>query len=384
MIKITAYEDQKWVEDIFKKLDAKLRPQTLRLGNTIPYIAKKGNYKDLDTPEGIYMWTNGFWPGILWQMFHATKDSAYSNAAMSIENRLDKALEGFEGLYHDVGFMFSLSAVADYRLTGNPKSKLRGLHAATILAGRYNPTGQFIRAWNQPSWTKEDVSGWVIIDSMMNLPLLYWAGIETGDPRFSDIAQHHANKILHFGLREDGSSNHIIIFDPNTGEFLDNPRGQGYDSGSSWSRGQSWALYGFALSYRYTHDVRFLEASKRVAHYCIANLSLNDWLPAVDFRAPEHFAKYDSTAGMSIAAGLLELSEHVNEFEQGLYINSAIKILRACETKFCNWNIEEDGIVNGGTVLYHCKDNANVPIIYGDYFFVESIMRLKSKYTLLW
>ena len=94
--------------------------------------------------------------------------------------------------------------------------------------------------------------------------------------------------------------------------------GQGFASGSSWSRGQAWALYGFALSYRYTGEKKFLDASKRSAHYCIANLSLNDWLPVVDFRSPEHFAKFDSTAGMAIVAGLLELAEHVNEYEKEL------------------------------------------------------------------
>ena len=373
-----------WLDGVFDKLKTKVKQEAERLNDIIPYIPKDGKYRDIDTREGIYMWTNGFWAGILWHLFYETGDCIYADTARKIETRLDGALHGFEGLYHDVGFMFSLSAVADYRITENRQSKIRGLHAATILAGRYNPTGEYIRAWNQPSWTKEDVSGWVIIDSMMNLPLLYWAGLETGDSRFGDIAVRHANTILRYGLREDGSTNHIIVLNPKTGEFVDNPRGQGFASGSSWSRGQAWALYGFALSYRYTGEKKFLDASKRSAHYCIANLSLNDWLPVVDFRSPEHFAKFDSTAGMAIAAGLLELAEYVDEYEKELYDKSAVKILKACESKFCNWNPEEDGIVTGGTVLYHSKENANVPIIYGDYFFAEAVMRLRGKHILLW
>lgn len=376
--------EQNWIDEVYKKLDKKLSAQVARLGSKIPYIPYNGSYEDIDTAEGISMWTNGFWPGILWQMYHATNKKEYAAAAKSIEERLDEALNGFSGLYHDVGFMYSLSAVANYRITGNEQSKTRGLHAATILAGRYNPAGEFIRAWNQPSWTKDDASGWTIIDSMMNLSLLYWAGEECGDPRFLDIARRHANTILRFCLRGDGSSNHIIVLDPNTGEYIANPRGQGYDSGSSWSRGQSWALYGFTLAYKYMADEQYLNAAKRAAHYCIANLALSDWLPVVDFRAPEHFAKYDSTAGMSIATGLIELSAHVDEYEKNLYHHAAIKILKACEQKFCNWDISEDGIVNGGTVLYHSSQNANVPIIYGDYFFVESVLRLKNKNKPLW
>ena len=197
-------EASDWLGQVFDQLKTKVKQEVVRLDDIIPYIPKDGKYRDIDTGEGIYMWTNGFWAGILWHLFYLTGDRTYADTARKIETRLDEALNGFEGLHHDVGFMFSLSAVADYRVTENRQSKIRGLHAATILAGRYNPTGEYIRAWNQPSWTKEDVSGWVIIDSMMNLPLLYWASLETGDTRFGDMAVRHANTILRYGLREDG------------------------------------------------------------------------------------------------------------------------------------------------------------------------------------
>lgn len=375
--------EEYWVKEIYQKVCVKIETELLRMGDTIPYIPYDGRYKDLDTPEGIYMWTNGFWTGILWQMFWATRKIEYSELAKRIETRMDDALNGFEGLYHDVGFMYLLSAVADYRITGNKKSKIRGLHAATILSGRYNPTGQYIRAWNQPSWTKENVAGWLIIDSMMNLPLLFWAGTETGDPRFADIASRHADTVMKHCLREDGSSNHIVALDPLTGAFVDNPRGQGYASGSSWSRGQAWALYGFSLAYKYTGKKDYLNAAKRSAHYCISNMALNNWIPVVDFRAPTIPEKYDSTAGAAMASGLLELAEYVDNYEKSLYRNAAIRILKACEEKYCNWNQDEDGILGGGTVLYHGTQN-NVSIIYGDYFFIESIMRLCGKHKLLW
>lgn len=375
--------DAYWLEEVYQKVCCKIEKEVLRMGETIPYIAYDGVYRDLDTPEGIYMWTNGFWPGILWQMFWATGKKEYADLAGRIENRMDEALNGFEGLYHDVGFMYLLSAVANYRITGNERSKIRGLHAAAILAGRYNPTGEYIRAWNQPSWTNADVSGWFIIDSMMNLPLLYWAEAETGDPRYADIASRHADTVKKHCLREDGSSNHIVVLNPLTGEFVDNPGGQGYGSGSSWSRGQAWALYGFALSYRYTGKKEYLNAAKRCAHYCIANMALNEWTALVDFRAPHDPERYDSTAGAAMASGLLELAEHVDSYEKSLYQEAALKILKACEKNYCNWNPDEDGILDGGTVLYHGHQN-NVPIIYGDYFFIESVMRLYEKHKLMW
>jgi unsaturated chondroitin disaccharide hydrolase len=171
--------DQSWAEGTFEKLRSKLKAECSRLGNAIPYIPKDGRYQDIDTSEGIYWWTNGFWPGMLWQMYHATEDEWCRQSAEEVEKQFDKALEGYEKLHHDVGFMWLHTSAANYRLTKNKDSRRRALHAANLLAGRYNPAGKFIRAWN------DDRAGWIIIDTMMNLPLLYWASKETGDPRFS-------------------------------------------------------------------------------------------------------------------------------------------------------------------------------------------------------
>jgi unsaturated chondroitin disaccharide hydrolase len=368
-----------WAAGIFEKLKNKLEAECARNGPIIPYISKDGRYHDVDMSEGIYWWTNGFWPGLLWQMYHATEDEAYRKTAEAVERRLDAALEGYEGLHHDVGFMWLHSAVADFRLTGSKESRRRGLHAANLLAGRYNPAGKFIRAWNG------DRTGWIIIDCLMNIPLLYWASAETGDPRFKIIAMEHACTALNHLVRADGSCNHIAILSPQTGECLETPGGQGFAPGSSWSRGQSWGLYGFALSFRHTGERRYLDAAKRIAHYVIANYAQNDWLPLVDFRAPPEPVKYDSTAAMISACGLLELAGHVNEHETALYLNAALKLLAAGETAFADWNPDRDGIIGKGTGSYHGKpDDTEVPIIYGDYFFTEAVLRLLHKDFLIW
>jgi unsaturated chondroitin disaccharide hydrolase len=372
-------DDKVWLEEIYGKLSVKLSAECARIGSMIPYIPIDGHYRDIDTGEGIYWWTNGFWPGILWQMYHAAGDEAYRAAASRIEERFDEALTGYEGLHHDVGFMWLHSAVANYRLTGNKDSRRRGLHAANILAGRFNPAGKFIRAWNG------DRIGWMIVDCMMNIPILYWASEETGDPRFSFIAREHADTCRRIIVRDDGSCNHIAILDPYTGECLDYPGGQGFESGSSWSRGQAWGLYGFALSYRRTIKKEYLDTAKSIAHYVIANFALNDWLPLVDFRSPLTPLKYDSTAAMIASCGLLEIAFHVSEYEKPLYLNAALKILRACEKAFCNWNPEEDAVMGHGMGAYHSTGkDADAPIIYGDYFFLEAILRLLGKDFLIW
>lgn len=366
------------LQELYEKIDKKLLAECGRMGDKIPYIPVNGHYETDMGEKNLSWWTNGFWAGMLWQMYHAGGNESYRNMAEKTELAFDRALELFEGLHHDVGFMFLHTAVADYRLTGNERSKVRGLHAANLLAGRFNPIGEYIRAWNR------DMPGWMIVDCLMNIPLLYWAEKETGDPRFSYIANRHAYKALEVLLRKDGSCNHIAVFDPATGELLECPAGQGYAPGSSWSRGQAWAIYGFALAFLHTGDVVYLDGAKQAAHYFIANVAQTGYVSLVDFRAPKEPVYWDTTATACAACGLLQLAELVSEFEKDLYYESAKKMLSALEEKHCNWNIEEDGILQNGTAAYERMDETHVPIIYGDYFFVEGILRLMKKDFLIW
>ena len=177
----------------------------------------------------------------MWLMYIDTENKKYAEIAHGCEVKLDKAFLDFTGLHHDVGFMWILTALASYKLTNDEKSRARALHAATLLAGRFNTNGNFIRAWNG------DLSGWAIIDCMMNIPILYWATEELGDPRFKAIAMREADMVMNAFVRPDGSVNHIVIFDAETGKVKETPAGQGYAAGSSWSRGQAWAIYGFIL-----------------------------------------------------------------------------------------------------------------------------------------
>ena len=371
--------DTTWAADAFEKIKEKIYVTCERIGDNIPYIPKDGSY--LNHPVGLYWWTNGFWSGILWQMYNATGEELYKKTAEAVEEKFDKLLEDFVGLHHDVGFQWLHTAVANYRLTENNKSRARGLHAATLLAGRFNPVGRYIRAWNG------DLTGYTIIDTMMNIPLLYWASKELNDPRFEYIAKAHADKTIEVTVRPDGSCNHICDLDPFTGDFKHNPGGQGFESGSSWSRGNAWALYGFALSYRHTNEARYLDTAKKIAHYFISNLAVNDWLPLVDFRAPKEPVKYDATAAMIAACGLLEIARNVPEHEKALYENAAMRTLKACDNAFFNWDKTIDGIVYNGSSKYHTTENdadANTAIIYGDYFMIEAVLRILGKDFLIW
>lgn len=301
--------------------------------------------------------------------------------AEAVEQRMEQMLEEFVGLDHDAGFLWLLSAVADYRITGNKRSCINALHAANILAGRFNPAGGFIRAWGCEGSSEK--SGWMIIDCLMNLPLLYWASEHTKDPRYKNIAIMHTDTAMKYLLRSDGSVYHIANLDPETGELVGYPDCQGYSSSASWSRGQAWALYGMTLAHLHTGNTKYLEAAKCCAHYFIANTVATGYVPLCDFRAPLEPVIYDTSAGAIAASGLLALSRQVAAEEKEMYTDAAIKILKALDEKHCNWDIRTDSLLAQGCVAYHSRQT-DVPLIYGDYFFIEAVTGLLENGIFMW
>ena len=371
-------EDLQWAEGIWPKIRIKMDAQCSRIGTKIPYTLVNGKHND-KMEESIYWWTNGFWPGMLWLMYSDTKDEKYRIAGEGIEERFDTSLEGYEGLHHDLGFMWTLSARLDYKITENKRSRVRALHAANLLAGRYNPRGRFIRSWNL------DRTGWFIVDNLMNLPLLYWASREINDPRYKYVAIDHADTSLKYLFRPDGSCNHIAILDPHNGELLETPAGQGYASGSAWSRGQSWALYGFALSYIHTGYHKYLEASLKIAQFVMDHLSKSGFVPVVDYFAPAEPKKIDTSAGSIAAAGLITLAGLEKNPQKDFCLESAMNILKALEKDHLVLDPEKDFLLQNGSVLYHDKPgDLHIPLIYGDYYFLESIFHLRYPDFEIW
>ena len=375
-------KDLAWAQETLERTAHKLEKVAQRSAEKIPYTTVDGVHDDKSGDKEIGWWTNGFWGGIMWQMYTLTGKEIYRNIAEQNEKKLDADLMDYEKLDHDNGFKWLPTAVADYRVTGNRISKNRGLLAAGNLAGRYNCAGKFIRAWNDWPNSKVDRRGWAIIDCMMNLPLLYWASEETGDPRFSQIAANHADTAMKAFIRGDGSANHIVEFDPASGEMIKSYGGQGYGEGSSWTRGQSWGLYGFMLSYLHTQNNAYLETAERIANYFIANIPDSGLIP-VDFRQPEDVKLEDSTAAAIASCGLIELARQKDGRQQKIYLNAALKMLQALTKNSFNWNEEEDNLLTKCTAAYH-DEKHEFSIIYGDYFFLEALMKLTDKELFIW
>lgn len=382
-------ENQIWINEVAEKIRTKMAWVSEKSKDKIPYTTVDGTHDDRSDEtvkwngdDGLCWWTNGFWGGMMWLMYHETKDERYARIARISEEKLDHCFESYYGLHHDVGFMWLPTAVADYRITGDETARKRGLHAASLLAGRFNPVGKFIRAWNDNPDSAEDRRGWAIIDCMLNIPLLYWATETTKDPRFAQIAGMHADTAMEHFVRPDGSVRHIIEFDPVNGGYVRDYGGQGYAVGSSWTRGQAWGLYGFLMSYVHTGKQEYMDTAKKIAHYFIANIPEDGLIP-VDFRQPEQPSYEDSTAAAIAACGLIEIAKYAEELEKPLYLNAAIRMLKALDAKNCCWGMENDCILQKCTAAYHDKRH-EFNIIYGDYYFMEAIFKLKGNDIFLW
>jgi unsaturated chondroitin disaccharide hydrolase len=352
----------------------------------IPYTLKEtGTYNNMDEARldsiqlenDVSWWTNGFFGGILWQMYHLTGEQKYCDYARAQEKKLDACFSIFEHINHDVGFMWLLTSVADYRLTADAVARRRSLHAATILAGRFNINGNYIRAWDGHS---KHNCGWAIIDCLMNLSLLYWATKETGDPRFAAIARAHTDTAIKHFVREDGSVCHIVEFDPLSGIFIKSHGGQGYQEGSCWTRGQAWALYGFTNGYKNTQNEEYLQTARKTADFFLKHLP-ESYLVPVDFSQPN--TGEDSSAACIAASGMLDLAKCLSEKDGKPYHDGAINILNALwENRICK-DATLEALVTNCSVAYHDDKKINT-LIYADYFFLEALLKINNKSLSMW
>lgn len=371
---------QDWVQEAWRKALEKTKENSRRIGAKFPHAGQGGRYV-LEEP---HWWTAGFWPGMLWQFYAESGDESLKDIAERCEERLDEVLDGYEKLDHDLGFIWTLTSVANYKLTGSEVSRIRALKAANYLAARFNLKGKYIRAWN-PWREGEDNRGYAIIDCCMNTQLLFWASEQTGDPRYRHIAEAHMDTVLEHFIRPDGSVYHIVNFDPETGEVAEKLGGQGFAPESAWSRGAAWAIYGLALAYHHTGKPAYLHVSQQVAHFFLTRLPA-DQVPSWDFRAPREIGQIrDTSAGACAASGLLLLSRLVDEQESRIYRDAASKMLESLYQQYGAWdNPHEEGLLLHGTSNYPENRNIDVPLIYGDFFYVEALARLQETGPIFW
>ncbi|TMK64364.1 MAG: hypothetical protein E6G53_08780 [Actinobacteria bacterium] len=328
------------------------------------------------TTTGPGRWTSGFLAGSLWLMYQASGDPSWSRAAGARQAGL--AGEQSNRSTHDLGFILFDSFGKGYRLTAADSYRRVVLGAARSVASRYRRSVRAIRSWNNPPRTpRSDFR--VVIDSLMNLDLLFWASQHGGGHRLASKARKHALRTARVQVRPNGSTYHLVIYNGRTGAVKRRTTAQGYRSSSTWSRGQAWALYGFGTVYADTRDARMLEAARRTADYFLAHLPA-DRVPYWDFNAPgiPHEPR-DSSAAAIAASGLLQLSQLESDPDRAeRYLATAREILSSLSSK----RYLAAGTASRSILLHGTADRPsghyNTGLIYGDYYFIEALLRYRE------
>jgi unsaturated chondroitin disaccharide hydrolase len=334
------------------------------------------------SPTKVEGWKLGFFPGCLWYMYELTNDLDFLAQAQMWTIQIED--QQYNTVFGDHGFVLLDSFGHWYRLTGMDYFRQVVVQGAQSLASRYSPVVGCVRSWSWGSW-ESPTKFTVVIDTMMNLRILFWAARNGGSSDLYDKAISHVYKTIKNHVRADGSTYHVVVYYPDTGEVNYKTTLQGYSVDSCWSRGQAWALHGMTVAYRETDDPNILIAAKKVADYFVDNLPA-DYVPYTDFEAPEiPNLEKDSSAASIAASGLLELCTLVSDpAYQEKYYNAAKNILTSLCTRHPDGGYlaeDNDGNFLSPSILMRgCNRYGwyEVGTIYGDYFFVQALMRYKG------
>jgi unsaturated chondroitin disaccharide hydrolase len=337
---------------------------------------RDGNYENMD--EGFFdigNWTTSFFTGMAAIAYLQTGDDDFIDGMEPLDPYYRAKLgERVAETMHDLGFLYSLYSVALHKVTGEARHREVGLRAAEVLASRYVPEGRYIRAWGRMDEPDTDYAGLAIIDCLMNMPLLYWASEETGETRFREIALKHTDTTLKHFVREDDSVFHAFRFHAETGEPSggDNYCGRAVDS--HWARGTTWAMYGFALAYRHTSDIRYLDAALRLTRKFISLLD-DELVPVWDFRLkPGESPLRDSSAAAVAACAIQELEA----LDQATPEFTSVKMRlleKLCSPKYLDTLPGRHGILKHGQVGDGVGKAQKVYTSWGDYYFMEALAR---------
>ncbi len=320
-------------------------------------------------------WTEGFWCGILWLLHLYSQDDLFRQKAVYHDETIAKM--AIERPTHDLGFLFYYSCHYQYRFSGEKEMRDVCLRAAYNLLARFNKTGKFIPLCGDLDNAQE--GGYAIIDTVMNLQLLFWAYRITSEKAFYEAAYETACTIAREHVREDGSSQQVVLFNPKTGQNTGSVRHQGYSENSCWSRGQAWGIYGFCKAFTQTGEGKFLQISKKMASYFIKHLP-QDLIPYYDFVDPNIPAvPKDSSAACIACSALLSLSQVSSSPKRRMeYLQQAERMLLSLIKNYLTWKDLDElpkGFIKEGCFNVNRNQGIHSELIFGDYFFLEALLK---------
>ncbi len=333
-------------------------------------------------------WTCGFWPGEVWLSYEHTGDDVYKEAALTlVDNFLDRIKRKIEVDHHDMGFLYTPSCVAAYKLVESEKGKEAALLAADQLISRFQPVGEFIQAWGEMGQADNYR---YIIDCLLNLPLLYWASEITGDDKYATIAHKHITTCLNYSIRPDGSTYHTFFMDMETGAPSHGATCQGYKDDSFWARGQAWGVYGTAIAYTYTKNPEYLDAFRRTAQFYLEKLP-EDMIPYWDMIFIDGDEPRDSSSASIVACGFLEAAKYLPAEEASYYTTLAKQMMKSLVDHYAVKDItKSNGLVLHGTYSKKSPYNTCKPegvdecVSWGDYYYLEALTRLSKDWNMYW
>lgn len=341
-----------------------------------PHITKDGAWLTHEYGH----WTGGFWTGLIWLMSYyrpEAESKAIREQANGWAKRLQKRMT--DNKTHDMGFIFGPSCVLGDRIAGDSELREMARSGAHNMKDLYEPRVGLVLAWDEPGY-----EGKAIVDTIMNVPLMIWAAEEFQEPELKTIGLRVADQIMKYHVREDDSIYHMVRWDTNTFEIVERTTHQGFAPETCWSRGHSWALYGFANMYRYTGEQRYLDTSIRLAHYFWQHCDDDTRLPRWDFVFKNNQAEPIDAAAASIASsGMLLLASLLSRGggqEEAKIWNARGEAMVASMIEHCLYtSLDKYGIIEKATVDKPRNSGIQESTMYGDYYFVEALYRIVNR-----
>lgn len=338
-------------------------------------------YPKMDNTE----WTNGFWTGELWLGYEYTNEEAMKKLAQANDRSfLDRVKKRIELDHHDLGFLYTPSCMAEYKLLHTPEAKEASILAADKLIERYQEVGGFIQAWGELGKPEHYR---LIIDCLLNIQLLFWASEQTGDPKYAQMATQHFYTSANNVIRDDASAFHTFYFDPKTGEPLKGVTRQGYSDDSAWARGQAWGIYGIPLTYRFVKDEDCFGLFKGMTNYFLNRLP-KDHVSYWDLIFGDGSGhSRDSSATATAVCGMHEMLKHLPEVDSDklTYKYAMHAMLRSLIDNYANREIKPGRpLLLHGVYSWHSGKGVDEGNIWGDYYYLEALIRFYKDWELYW
>ena len=366
------------IELALKNALSKIDRMTEKFTDSFPGAASvKGVYPKSGNTGG---WTQCFYTGMLVLAYQLTGDEKYINLAKKLDLTFFNRVDNMIGMGdHDIGFTFTLSTVATYKATGEDIYREKSIAAARVLGDRFREKGQFIQLFGDENCENKAFYR-LIIDCLMNINLLYWAGKESGESEFTRKGFAHFNTAMETVVRDNGSTFQNFYFDPATGARLGGGTKQGLSNTSCWSRGQAWGVIGVPLTYSYMNNDEIIPKYYKIVDYYLANLP-TDKVAYWDLDFTDGGEPRDSSAAAIAVCGLLEACRvmPLDGDHKERYYGAAMEIMESLIDEYTTADDSEcEGLLAHGTYYYAGRNGIDECCIWGDYFFLEALMRIKN------